>query len=109
MMVFPDDLHQAMKGDQEHLLNIIDAQFPPRDRGLVNSAILSVPPFPGLRLPSQGLTTTVCFGTQLAAMFKVTPVALLAVQSSSRAVDFSQRLAMIMSGKTPRLAPPLRM
>lgn len=91
--VFPEDLHQAMKGDQEHLLTNISSHLPPRDRGLVNKAILSVPPFLGLRLPSQGLPTAACFKTQRAAIFKVTPVALLVVQSSDRAMDLARRLA----------------
>ena len=62
---------------------------------------MSVPPFPGLRLPSQGLATRACFGTQRAAMFKVTPVALLAVQSTADNVDLAQRLATTVCGKVP--------
>ena len=99
LLVFPDDLHQSMKGDQEHLLDIIGEKFTPIDRGLVNEAILSLPPFPGLRLPSQGLTTTTCYGTQRAAMFKVAPVALLAVQATVAAVDLAKRLATTFCGE----------
>ena len=104
-LVFPDDLHQSMKGNQEHLLEVIKAHLP-RDCGLVNAAIMSVPPFPGLRLPSRGLSTVACFGTQLAAMFKVTPVALLAAQSSDAAIDLAERLATVMCGKCwPQACP----
>ena len=99
LLVFPDDLHQSMQGDQEDLLDIISDQFTPIDRGLENETILSVPPFPGLRLPSQGLTTTTCFGTQRAAMFKVAPVALLAVQAGAAAVDLAKRLAATFCGE----------
>ena len=101
------DLHQAMKGDQEHLLDLVESSLHPRDRGRVNSAILSLPPFPGLCLPSQGSTTTACHGTQHAALFKVTPVALLAAEASAEALDFAKRLAATMLGEAPALAVTL--
>ena len=51
-LLFPDDLHQAKEGDQEHILDLMSNKLPPRDSRQVDSAVLSLPAFTGLRLPT---------------------------------------------------------
>lgn len=93
-LIFPDELHQAMKGDQEHLIHTVE-QLPASDQHLVNMAVLASPMFSGLRLPSGGLEYSKAFAQQLAALFKVLPVALLAAEDSALAVS----IARVMLGE----------
>lgn len=51
-LIFPDELHQGLKGDVEHLLNIIKSQMTDRQQKTVNDRAMSSPPFVGLHLMS---------------------------------------------------------
>ena len=70
-------------------------QLPASDQHLVNMAVLASPMFSGLRLPSGGLEYSKAFAQQLAALFKVLPVALLAAEDSALAVS----IARVMLGE----------
>ncbi|KAK9902778.1 hypothetical protein WJX75_005808 [Coccomyxa subellipsoidea] len=50
-LVWPDELHQGQKGDQEHLINLFIDILTPRELKAVNEEILTCRPFSGLRLP----------------------------------------------------------
>lgn len=63
-LIFSNDIHQAMEGNQEHLLNLIEPLLSKGNVRLVNEAVLSCPIFSGLRLPSQVLFTSRSFATQ---------------------------------------------
>ena len=46
-LVYPDELHQAQKGDQEHLLDLFVDILDPAELKAVNAEVLACRPFSG--------------------------------------------------------------
>lgn len=97
-LIFPDELHQSQKGDGEHLINIATNCLTPSQLKLVNNATLACPPFPGVRLPSEGLLTTWQFAQQQGTLIKVLPPALLAIPE----VPLAKALGSVICGEVPK-------
>ena len=93
-LIFPDELHQGLKGDVDHLIKIIKDQMMDKQQKAVNDVVMSSPPFAGLRLPSEGIFTSFKFAEQQGALLKVLPPALLALPE----VPLARRLASVMCG-----------
>lgn len=95
-LLSPDELHQAQKGETEHLIGVAMQELNKPALKKVNKAIMDCPPFSGLRLPSQGLEKSKSFAQQQAAVFKVMPIALLAAGDT----EWARPLARVMSGES---------
>ena len=94
-LIFPDELHQGLKGDVEHLISIIKTKMTNRHQKAVNDTAMSSTPFAGLRLPSDGIFTSFKFAEQLVALLKDLPPALLTLP----ALPLAKVLASVMCGE----------
>lgn len=78
---FTERLHQSNRGTSEHIMRFLEGNCTPEELSAINMYIAQLPSFPGLDLPSKGLAVTKkASATQLANVFKLLPVALLAHQ-----------------------------
>ena len=76
-LIWPDTLHQANKGDIEHILNLITDHEDEDTIHIIDQRLLDIPHFPGVALPSQGLSTQKMYASQQAAVNRCMPVAIL--------------------------------
>lgn len=75
----PDRLHQSNRGVAEELTKIAEAKLRASERVQLNKYIASLAFFQGLKVPSFGMNTSQkATATELAELFKVLPVALVA-------------------------------
>ena len=75
----PDRLHQSNRGVAEELTKIAEAKLRASERVQLNKYIASLAFFQGLKVPSFGMNTSQkATATELADLFKVLPVALVA-------------------------------
>lgn len=81
LLIWPDILHQCAKGNMEHVVKLLKAALSAEHVACVNEQLRRCPVYPGLCLPSCGLSTPRMFAAQQAAMFKCLAVALLAVDT----------------------------
>ena len=78
-LYYPDRLHQSNRGVAEDLTKIAEAKLQASQRVQLNKYIASLAFFQGLKVPSFGLNTSQkATATELADLFKVLPVALVA-------------------------------
>lgn len=92
-LIWPDTLHQAHKGDIEHIVDLITAHVDEGTIHTIDQRLLDIPPFPGLDLPSQGLSTQKMYASQQAAVFRCLPVAILRLPG-----DLMDALRLVIPG-----------
>ena len=84
-LIFHSELHQELKGDAEHLNNIIEAKMPNRLQRAVNDEMTSSP-------PSDGIFKSFTMAELQGILLKVLPPALLALPE----VLLAKHLASVM-------------
>ena len=78
-LCWPEEIHQIYRGNMKHLLDKLELELSASQLTALADELNRTQQFPGLLLPSNGLSTPKMYAKQLANMFRCLPVPLLSL------------------------------